>query len=442
VNRKRDFKVVWIGQTIATFGSQMTTFAMSVWLFDQTQSLLQFGLMVALQLLPTVLLSPFAGVLVDRFDRRRLMLLADMSQAVLLSIAYALLVAGRFGIAEVYTFACLSAVLSTLQQLSYSTLIPRMVPESDLGKANGMLQITHYSGALFAPLLGVVLMQSIQLQGVVLINAFTFAASVLTLLMVGKRLLATATAAPEVHRAGSWREEMLLGWRYVRANPGLYTLMRFMALCCFAVGCIQVLFRPLILTLATPETLAFNLTLAGAGGLIGGLFVAITGGPSNRVRGVLLFMAALGVAVMAHSAVVSIYLIGLGSFVFAFCFPVIGACVQSVWQQRVPHEIQGRVFAFRRMVTSAALPIGVLVSPLFVDHVSKSLVASDGVLSRLTGVDFGAVPGAEIALPFLLMGAVILSISLLSLFDKRLSALAADSRTPSKPLNQPAEATE
>lgn len=428
---KRDFHVVWFGQTISAFGSQMTTFAMSVWLFEQTKSLVQFGMMVALQILPTVLLSPVAGVIVDRFDRRRLMLFSDMIQVLLLSTALVLLISNMFQIWHLYLLACASAVLLTMQQLAYSTLIPRMVPADHLGKANGMLQITHYSGTLFAPLLGVGLMQWIGLKGVIVIDIFTFVAAVVCLLIVGKRAFGRQPKPEPTAVLGSWKQEMLFGWRYVRADAGLSALMRFMALCCFAVGCVQVLFRPLILTVSSPQTLAIYLTLTGAGGFLGALYVAMTGGPKDRVRGVLLFMMALGIAVMAHSAVVSIVALGIGSFVFAFCFPVIGAGVQSVWQQRVPQDVQGRVFAFRRMVTSSAVPLGVLVSPWVVEYIVAPLVTADGAMSRMLGTDLSVYPGFAIAIPFFAMGVVLIATSAVSLFDTKLASLSHGAPTPS-----------
>lgn len=421
MNGMKNFYVVWVGQAMSTIGSQVLGFALSVWLYERTGSLIQFGLMVAMQVAPTVLLSPFAGMLVDRFNRRMLMLASDTIEVLNTGALLLLLATGHLEVWHVYVSTLISAILGTMHQLAYGTTISLLVPKEGYGRANGLVQMAQSTGTILAPLIAVGMMQWSGLQTILMLDVLSFVFAVITLLLV---------RIPDVPRrqasaAGrSWKQEMLFGWQYVRARPELNALMRFMALCCFAVGFVQVLFRPLILTVSSVEYLGMFVTIAGVGGLLGSMYVAATGGPRNKVRGVIISMGVLGASVMLHGAMMSPMALGVAAFSFAFCFPLVGVGVQSFWQQAVPAEVQGRVFAFRRVVTSSSVPIGVLLSPWLTEYVVAPLIAPGGTVERVAGFAPGRYPGADMAILLFLMGFAIIVAAAIAMRNQHLGASA------------------
>ncbi|MEJ2149218.1 MAG: MFS transporter, partial [Chloroflexota bacterium] len=176
----RTFYVVWFGQLVSTFGSGLTAFAVGVWLFQQTGTVTPLALLLLFKTLPVIVLSPFAGALVDRWDRRHVMLLADGVAACTTILLALLFLAGRVGRWQLYGLVALAAAAETLQVPAFLASVSLLVPEAQYGRADGMAQVAQAVADILAPTLAGLLLVTIGVPGVLLIDFATFLVAVAT----------------------------------------------------------------------------------------------------------------------------------------------------------------------------------------------------------------------------------------------------------------------
>ncbi|MCJ7735328.1 MAG: MFS transporter, partial [Anaerolineales bacterium] len=178
------FTVTWLGQVISLVGSGLTSFALGVWVFRSTGSATLFAFIGLFAVLPKVLVSPFAGALVDRWDRRAVMILADTGAGLSTLFIATILIFDRMELWHIYLSTAASSLFGAFQWPAYTAAVSLLVPEEHLGRANGMNQFGRAAAEIFAPLLAGILMLTIQLEGVILIDVGTFIFAMLTLLLV------------------------------------------------------------------------------------------------------------------------------------------------------------------------------------------------------------------------------------------------------------------
>jgi len=135
--RMRTFLIIWFGQLISIIGSGLTGFGLSVWIYEQTGQALPIALNALFFNLPRVLLAPFAGAIADRYDRRSIMILADIGAAVATLGVVVMLLTGRLEVWHIYLSTILSSSFSAFQDPAYRASITMLVPKEDLARAGG-----------------------------------------------------------------------------------------------------------------------------------------------------------------------------------------------------------------------------------------------------------------------------------------------------------------
>lgn len=280
------FFVTWLGQVVSLIGSSMTSFALGVWLFERTGSPTLFALIGLFAVLPKVMFSPIAGILVDRWDRRKGMILSDAGAGLSTLFVALMLFSGQLELWHIYLSSALSSFFGTFQWPAYTATITQLVPEKHLGRANGMNQFGRAVAEIFSPLLAGILVLSIQLEGVILIDVATFLIAMLTLLLV--RFPALGKKLPSVNLA-AFRSDLIFGWKYIWSRKGLFNLLIFQSLINFIWGMVGALLVPMVLGFTTSDKLGAIITIAGCGMLIGSLLMTAWGGPKRRINGVIFF---------------------------------------------------------------------------------------------------------------------------------------------------------
>jgi MFS family permease len=178
------FALVWFGQLVSLTGSGLTEFALGVWVFQRTGSPVQFALTVLFVSLPRILLSPLAGTLVDRWDRRLAMLLSDLGSGLCTLAVALLLFANRLQVGHIYLLVAISSAFGTFQRPAYAAATTLLVPPQQYGRANGMVGLARSISSLVAPALAGFIVVTAGLPSVLLIDFATFLFAVLTLMVV------------------------------------------------------------------------------------------------------------------------------------------------------------------------------------------------------------------------------------------------------------------
>ena len=428
------FFIIWLGQVVSTVGSSLTGFVLGVWVYQQTGSATQFALIAACATLPSILLAPLAGALVDRHDRRRVMIAADTGAA-LSTVALALLwTAGSLQVWHIWAATAVAAACNAFQNPAYSASLTLLVPREHLGRANGLVQ-TGQSLGIIAPVIAAGLVAAVGVGGVIAIDLATFAVAVATLALV--RIPRPEASAGAAAAKGSLRREAAYGWKYLRARPALMWLTVLFAFVNFFISMSAVLVQPLILSFGSVGTLGWLMFAGGSGMLAGSLVMGAWGGPRRRIHGVLGFVIAGGLALAGHGLAPSPWLIAVLAPAFLFTIPVVGGSLMVILQTQTPPDVQGRVFATVRMLSLVSVPLAYFIAGPMADRVFEPAMAPGGALAGSAGAWIGTGAGRGIALMFILSGLLMVATALAAYGSTRIRRVEDEPAPAAEPVAEP-----
>ncbi|MGB8506881.1 MAG: MFS transporter [Pyrinomonadaceae bacterium] len=395
------FLLVWVGQVVSLIGSGLTGFALGVWTYQQNGSVTQLSIIAVCNRLPGILMSPLAGALVDRLDRRLVLIVCQLGAgASILSMAVAIFF-GHLPLWHICIALTVNSALGAFQWPAFSAATTLLIPKKYFGRASGLNATGDALGLLLSPLMGGVLIVLIKIQGVFLVDFVTFIFSFATLLMVK---IPQPPKSREVPLKSSLLREVGFGLTYVYSRPGLLGLLIFFALTNFLGGFLLVLTTPLVLSFTTGSVLGTVLSIGGGGLLVGSLVMSVWGGPTRRVRGVFIFEILGGLCLILAGLRPSALIVAVAAFVFYFSRPFINGCSQAIWQSKIPPDVQGRVFAVRRMLAWSSLPLAYVLAGPLADNLFEPWLADGGFLAASVGSVIGTGPGRGIAFLFIILG--------------------------------------
>lgn len=400
----RTFLVIWAGQLVSTVGSGLTSFTLGVWIYQETGSVTLFAINMLAFALPNLLVSPFAGALVDRWDRRWAMILSDTG-AGLATLSIALLyLTGNLQVWNVILATAVNSAFSTFQWPAYSAVTTLLVPKKQLGRAGGMVQIGEAISQLLAPAAAGALFVTIGIEGVIAIDFVTYLFAVGTLLVVRVPRPERSEAGKEGQ--GSIWKEAIYGWTYITARAGLLGLLLVFAAFNFVTGLIEPLIMPMLLDMTSAVVLGYVVSIVGLGMLLGTLVMSAWGGPKRRVHGVLGFLMISGFCTSLLGISPLIPVMTAAGFGLMFTMPIINGSSQAIWQSKVDPDVQGRVFSVRRMIAWSTMPLAYIVAGPLADRVFIPLLLEGGALADSVGRVIGVGPGRGTGFMFIVVGAI------------------------------------
>lgn len=435
----RIFLLVWIGQVISLFGSKLTEFALGFWILEQTYketgTITQFALTVLFIYLPKVIVSPLAGVLIDRWNRRYAMILSDLASGIVTVTILLVVWSGQLEIWHIYLAIIVTSIFNAFQLPAYTAAIAQLVPKQNLSQANGMVQASSAIAKIAAPVSAGLLLQVVHLQGILLIDFITFLVALVSLSLV---------KFPELKRRKQKQtkifhqlfSETQSSWHYVAVRLGLRNLLIFIAVSYFTTGMLEVVLWPLLYESNSTEEMGIVLSIGGCGMLLGSIAISLWKGSQHRVTTILCFVAFQGVIACLAGTRISLAVLAAGIFGYLFSLPIIVSCNQAIWQSKVPSRLQGRIFALQQTIErSLSIAAYLLAGPL-VDRVFNPLMAENGLLANSIGKFIGVGFGQGIALLLILLGILNLVAVAIAYREPRLRNLEKElpDRTPPKTL--------
>lgn len=406
----RTFIILWFGQLVSTIGTYMTGFALELWTWETTGSATPLALIGFFFQVPRIVVNLVSGVIVDRFNRKYLMLLGDSITALSSLLLLVLYLTNNLQLWHLYLTTAIASIFSQLQELSYSASISLLVPEQHYTRASSLGSALHYGSLIIAPAIAASLYPIIGVSGILGIDSLSFLVAIATLLprSIPQPALSDQASRFTLH-------DLMFGFRFLFTHAPLRNLLVLVLPFCFVHDLGEVLYAPMILarTNGSAAVLGQIGTAAGIGGVTGAIVVTLWGGFKQPIRGVIISMIGAGLSKMT---------VGLGrvpqvwlpaQFCSSFNFPLMDSSETAIWMAKVKPEAQGRVFAANSFLAQCLSAIAALIAgPLGDRIVEPAMASSTGLVNWI----FGSSPGAGFALIYTTCAASMIAIGLYGYF--------------------------
>lgn len=395
--RFRIFAIIWGTQSLSELGNSLGGFALIIWLTQtlyprpDQQAELAFALSAdaLCAALPLILSAPFAGSWADHHDRRTTMLIIDTVSGVLSLGMVFLLATGTLQLWILLLFTAIFSVMGTFHYAAFDTSYIMLVPDRLLNRANGMMQTSLFLNGIIGPALAafLIILPQLARQDILPLSflaglrdgtavamifntvSYFIAAFALIIIRFPSPKKAGEDERPKARVWANFKEGAVYIWR----RKPLLMLQCMSSSVNFVVAPMSI-FIPLLVKFNLKDdwsskgfsfetALAFVNSGVGLGGVIGGIFITVWGGfKTRRIYGYMLPIIIMGLAQITIGLSSWVFLTAAMTFLFGLALPTSNAHGQSIWQRQVAPELQGRVFAVRRMIAQGTTPISLGLS--------------------------------------------------------------------------------
>lgn len=404
VKNFRNYIIFWASQSVSQLGSAMTSYALIIWAYKQTNSAMSVSLMTFFSYLPYIFVGIFAGNFIDKHKKKNIMLCSDSIAALCSLSIFILISVGKMEIWYIYIINAIVGFMNAFQSPSQSVAVSIMVPKEQYARASGMDSFSNSLLSVISPMLAAFISSFWGLGGVIIIDFITFLFAFI--------VLAHFIHIPEKLEKDEKKNNMFFGIKegmtFLQNNKGLwYIIISLAVLNFFSRLTYENILGPMILARSGGNNNIFGLVsgILGLGGIIGGLFVSIGKLPKDNTK--LIYFTA------AFSFLFGDLLMGIGQNWWVWCIAAIAASVplpfvnagqRVILYNVVPQEIRGRVFAIRNTVQYCTIPIGILLGGYLADYVFEPFMNSNNKISDLLEKIVGHGSGSGMAIMFICTG--------------------------------------
>ncbi|MGE5642037.1 MAG: MFS transporter [Byssovorax cruenta] len=402
----RGLLVIWLGQLVSGIASSITAVALPIWIFSLTGSGTAVGLLEFFFFGSYLLFALFAGVLIDRYNRKMMMLVYDFLSLSAIAVLLVIQTAGRLEVWHLYLAAIVQGLGFAFQSPSYSAAITTMVPRGDYIRANGLMSLLNDGPDIFGPLLAGGLFLLIGLNGILALNLLAFVFS------IGALLFVDVPSKPRLRTDFSLRKmfvQTIYGIRYIFRRPGLLglQLIFFLGNLFSGIALSTAALYPMILLRTSNDTSAVGIvqSVGALTAVVSGIFLTAWGGIKRPINAILLgwiISSLFGLTFLGMGQVFLIWLLGI--VINSIFDPIVNVSMDAFLQTKIPPEVQGRVFSASDFLSQALIPFTPLLAGLFGDRIFEPAMVEGGVLARDFGWLVGTGPGAGFGLLILLCG--------------------------------------
>jgi MFS family permease len=426
----RPFYLLWCGETVALIGASLMEFALGVWVYQKTGSAMNFSGVLVAAILPAVLVMPIAGRVADRFDRRYVMVVADLTAVVLLLTLAWFLWRNSLEVMHLYAFNAAVSLIGAFRTPAYTASVSKLLPKEKYTQASGLMGVSANVLSMFAPLVAGSLMAAIGLQGIVFIDIIAFATGSILIL---NAFFYAARINNNINKIRADSTEAVKGsvalaLVYFKKEPLMLGLLVYTVLQQGLVTLASTMIMPLILSHYSENDLGVILTVGGVGGLIGSIILALMGELKR-----LMLWALVADVVLA----LCILLVGVNTSFNLYCASVFTAllvagfaqgCNHALWMRKISNEHQGRIFSIINVAALLTISIVAMGGGYSADHIFEPALSKGGWLEQTLGPWIGTGKGRGIGLMFVISGFIGVLISLVGFLTRlrRLDLIVPD----------------
>jgi MFS transporter, DHA3 family, macrolide efflux protein len=392
---------------ISGIASNITFFALPIWILNMTDiSGGALGLWESFYFGSYLLVVLFAGVFIDRYSRKRMMLVYDFLSLSATAILLVLQSAGNMQVWHLYVAAIFQGIGFAFHSPSYSAAITTLVPRKQYVRANGMMSLLYDAPEIFGPVLAGVLYLTIGLTGILSLNLLAFVVSIGALLFV--EIPPTPhTKEGQIAQQSFW-SEAISGIKYILRRPGLLGIQLIFFFGNFFSGIalsVTALFTMILLRSGDASAAGSLQSLGAVAAVVAGIFLSTLGGIKRPIRAILagwVISSLFGLSLLGVGQVFIIWAIAM--IINTVFEPVVNVAVETFMQTKIPPDLQGRVFSASDFLSQAMIPITPLLAGFFGEGIFEPAMAEGGPLAKIFGWLVGVGPGSGFGLMILLCG--------------------------------------
>lgn len=367
----RNFILLLQGQLISIFGDTIYEMALRIWILAKTRSLTLMGIIMATSILPKIFISPFAGTFIDRHSRKKILIVSDVVSGITVCIIGIATIIGCVEIWMVILAGIIVGICGCFFNPTINSAIPDVVPKNSLLKANSALSSIGTMNNMAGYAFGGFLVQIIGAPILFLLNGVSFLLSA-----VAEGFVKIPRIEPSIKKV-TFREDMKAGFNYVKSNKGLRYLYITIAFLNFFASMSMTLTLPLFKMHKQLGVGLFGIAMAinTFGMLVGYSILAIKG--LKKERQFFLFIISgilISFTMIIYSMTLNFTLIAILFFVDGVCLAWMGSLLQSSMQKFVPDNMRSKVFAFRNMLSSSLMPLGMILAGILGEKVKLNVI--------------------------------------------------------------------
>ncbi len=420
------FALLWISETILDMGSALMSFALGVWIFQRTGSPEQFAGAILAAAVPATLVTPFAGTLADRLDRRWVIVGCDAVLATMVAALAFIVFQDRLTVHILYGFNVIGAIVASIRTPAYRASVSVIVPKDRLTQASGLIGVTQNLLQIVAPLLAGYLMGLCGLKGIVIVD----------IAMVTLGAAAIFSALTRVTKAGlgvgntedlSVMKSIVVSacsaLDYFRMVPLMTGVAIYALLQESLLIMVTTMITPLVLSTKPSTTLGLILTCGAFGGLAGSGLLLLLRIDKRLMAWALILDAALSIFVLLFGFTSVTALWCIYAFGGLFAGSASAGCVSALWMRKTPKTRRGSIFASIQSLNLLAVSVVLLAGGYLSQHVFEPALSIGGTWAPSIGAWLGTGKGKGLAFMFILCGAASCLVSLVALAQKQLRHL-------------------
>lgn len=397
MDRKINFITFWLGQAVSQLGSSMTSFALTIWVFEKTHAAMTVSLMSFCTWVPYILVSIFAGGIVDRYSKKAILVMTDSAAALCTVSILISFYRGEPDIMQIYLVNGIVGFMNGFQSPAASVVTGLLVPDRQYVKASGINSFSSNLVMVAAPMLSGMLMAFAGLKMILLMDLLSFLFAVSSLFFIEiKEPLEHGEKVRKNHLS-----DLREGFGFLKKEKGiLYIMVSMAAINFFSRLTYENILSPMILTRSGGDFSVYGIVsgVLGIGGIAGGILV--TAGKGWRDPKKLIYFSAgfsflFGDLMMGAGR--NLWVWSLAGLAASVPIPFIIAGQSVILYRLVPQELQGTVFAIRNGVQNFTIPIGILLGGYLADFVFEPFMASGQqavvFLEKIVGTGAGSGMG-------------------------------------------------
>ncbi len=424
LTKERAFYAIMAGQLVSTIGSSMTRFGLGIWVLQETGNTAVYSVLLFFAVLPLGLGSLVAGPLVDRWNRRNVLIVSNVAASLSTLVVALLFFADSLALWQLYMALTVNGIANAFILPALDASIPLLVDKEQLGRAAGLTQMIQAFEVILGPALAGLVIGGIGLGAIFIVDFVTFGASIIALLLVD---IPQPTAQSDEATQQSLWQSFAFGVRYIRERPSFLYLMGFVTLTMFLMpGIGYALVTPLVLSIASEQAAGLVVSSFGLGSLVAGILLTMWGGPKRRMDGILGAMMLAGLAAMLAGLWQSVWSTAVSMLLIGVAFVFMIGLNRVIWQVKAAPSVLGRVFSLRVALGVGAQSLGVLLAGIMAERWFEPLLMANGALADNVGQLIGTGVGRGMAFMFILLGLFLIALTVISFLVPRIRYLEDD----------------